>query len=412
MARILLSAYACEPGRGSEPGVGWSWAIELARLGHHVSVVTRTANRWAIERDNHRDSRDVRFIYYELPDWLLNWRKLPGGKALYYVLWQFFVVRHLRRLFPILPFDLVHHVTYVSARYPSFMGSLGIPFWFGPVSGGESVPLQLRAGFPAGQRRREQLRALSNFLVRLDPWMRRTFRQADRILVTKDTLALVPERWRHRCMVRLAIGLSDRYGHIGRLTGSPGAPGLRLIYVGRLLEWKGVDIALHVISKVRQSHPDIHFTIIGDGPAKPRLVKLCQDLDLEHIVRWVPWLPQSELAGHYRTADLLFFPSLRDSGGMVVLEALANGLPVLCTTLGGPGRIVNSTCGRAVSVEGRTADQLADAMAAALLELISNPDLLKSWAEGARMRAHQFDFADLVRSIYPVPSARPIAQQA
>jgi glycosyltransferase involved in cell wall biosynthesis len=412
MARILLSAYACEPGRGSEPGVGWSWATELARLGHQVSVVTRTANRAAIEQVGRQDREDVRFIYYELPRWILRWRKSRGGKTLYYVLWQFFAVRHLRRLFPALPFDLVHHVTYVSARFPSFMGSLGIPFWFGPVSGGESVPLQLRAEFPAAQRWREQLRALSNFLVRVDPWMRRTFRQADRILVTKDTLALVPERWRHRCMVRLAIGLSDRYRHTAPLPGNRRAPGLQLIYVGRLLEWKGVDIALRAIGQARHSRPDLRFTVVGDGPAKPRLIGLCQDLKLQQIVRWIPWLPQSELAGHYRTADLLFFPSLRDSGGMVVLEALAHGLPVLCTTLGGPGRIVNSTCGRAISVDGRTAEQLADAMAEALLELTSNPDLLKSLREGARARAHQFDFADLVRSIYPVPSPRPLARQA
>ena len=144
MARILLSAYACEPGRGSEPGVGWTWATELAAIGQHVTVITRSANRPAIEQ---LPVSGLNFLYFDLPRWIQRCRKYPGGKALYYILWQFFAARHLLRLFPAPPFDVVHHVTYVSARFPSFMGSLGIPFWFGPVSGGETVPVRLRSGF-------------------------------------------------------------------------------------------------------------------------------------------------------------------------------------------------------------------------------------------------------------------------
>ena len=145
MAQILLSAYACEPDRGSEPAVGWSWAVELARSGHQVWVLTRAGNRAAIER---RPSSNVNFIYYDLPRWMQMWRTGFAGKRLYYVLWQWFAARHIRKLFPEMPFDVVQHVTYVSVRYPSFMGSLGIPFYFGPVSGGEKVPARLRKGFP------------------------------------------------------------------------------------------------------------------------------------------------------------------------------------------------------------------------------------------------------------------------
>ena len=211
MARILLSAYACEPDRGSEPGVGWTWATELARIGHEVSVITRADNRPTIESNAQHRSLNLTFLYYDLPTWVQHWRRFPGGKRLYYVLWQWFAVRYLRHLFSALPFDVVHHVTYVSARYPSFMGSLGIPFLFGPVSGGEGIPPRLRSGLSAGARFQEWLRDLSNFLVRFDPLMRHTFRQAERILVTRDTLELIPRRWRHKCEVQLAIGLAEPY---------------------------------------------------------------------------------------------------------------------------------------------------------------------------------------------------------
>ena len=404
MSRILLSAYACEPGRGSEPGVGWSWATELARLGHQVTVVTRAANRRAIEQEAPRLLQTIRFLYYDLPPWIQHWRSCPGGKTLYYILWQWFAVRQIRQLFSTLPFDVVHHITYVSARYPSFMAALGIPFWFGPVSGGEVVPPLLRAGFSAGQKRREWLRDISNFLVALDPLMRRTFRQAERILVTRDTLALVPRRWRHKSTVHLAIGLSNPDITATSCQAKHSAHDFRLLYAGRLLEWKGVDIALRAVAQVRQSHPHIRFTIVGDGPAKDRLAALTRELGLEDIVSWFGWLPQRAVLEHYRTADVLLFPSLRDSGGMVVLEALADGVPVLCTDLGGPGIIVNPTCGRAIATAGRNLEQLACDLASALLEIVTVPNMLESLSYGAKVRAREFNFQDLVRSVYLPPS--------
>src|SRR5208282_3662094 len=104
--RILLSAYACEPGRGSEPGVGWGWATELARSGHQVWVLTRTDNRAAIERDTGASGPCLSFIYYELPEWVQRWRRFSAVKPLYYILWQWAAARYIRKLFPQIPFDI------------------------------------------------------------------------------------------------------------------------------------------------------------------------------------------------------------------------------------------------------------------------------------------------------------------
>ena len=409
MARILLSAYACEPGRGSEPAVGWSWATELARLGHQITVVTRSANRAAIEHGA-CNSENLCFCYYDLPAWIQRCRRIPGGKTLYYILWQWFAVRRIRRVFPALPFDIVQHVTYVSARFPSFMGSLGIPFCFGPVSGGECVPRSLRARFSFTERWRERLRDLSNLLVPFDPLMRRTFEQAGRIVITRDTLRLVPPRWRHKAQIQLAVGL-QRHGAAGNFrTAARHHRELSLLYVGRLLDWKGVDIALRAVSRLKSVRPDIRFTIVGQGPGRERLIKLSNKLGLQKTVRWVSWMPQPALARYYRAADLLLFPSLRDSGGMVVLEAMAEGLPVLCTDLGGPGLIVNATCGRAIRTAGRTPQQLGDAFANAVQEIMVVPHILESLSYGARARAHEFNFSNLVQALYPSAEARMVRQ--
>ena len=346
MTRILLSAYACEPDRGSEPAVGWNWACELSRLGHQVSVLTRADNRAAIES---KALAHVKFIYYDLPHWVQLGRAFPAGKLLYYVLWQWFAVRHIRAQFPELPFDVVQHVTYVSIRYPSFMGSLGIPFYFGPVSGGERVPAKLRKGFSIRGRWREWLRDLSNRLVLLDPLLRRVFRQAEKIIVTRDTVSLVPRRWRHKCEIQLAIGLTGEYLNKASRVSQRRESGWHLLYVGRLLELKGVDIALRAVRQLKQWQPDVRFTIVGDGPSRSRLAKLAETLKIAENVEWVGWVPQHAMQDYYRSADLFVFPGLRDSGGTAVLEAMAHGLPVVCTELGGPGVMVNERCGRVLT---------------------------------------------------------------
>ncbi len=90
MSKVLLSAYACEPGRGSEPEVGWRWAVELAGLGYQVWVLTRANNRAAIERGlaSRAPIPSLHFVYYDLPGWARWWKKGGRGVRLYYVLWN------------------------------------------------------------------------------------------------------------------------------------------------------------------------------------------------------------------------------------------------------------------------------------------------------------------------------------
>jgi glycosyltransferase involved in cell wall biosynthesis len=409
MARILLSAYACEPDRGSEPVLGWGWATELVRDGHQVWVLTRADNRPAIERNPLAANPNLNFVYFDLGAFAQQLRKGPG-KILYYVLWQWWAVRHIRKLFPALPFDVVQHVTYASGRYPSFMAALGIPFYFGPVCGGETVPDGMRSNFSVAQRCHERLRDLSNFVVPWDPVMRWVFRRAEKLLVTRETVSLVPMRWRHKCRTQLAIGLTTDYlNHVDARTPHSGRQ-YRLLYVGRLLEWKGLDLALQAVAQLKQTQHDIHFTVVGDGPAGTRLHRLAEELGLCEIVEWVPWVPHDQVQEYYRAADVFRFPSLRDSGGMAVLEAMAHGVPVVCTDLGGPGVIVNPYSGCAVPTQSRNAAQIVRGLVEALQDIAVTSALREVLAAGARARAHKFRFETLVASLYqPVtlPGATP-----
>lgn len=403
MSRILLSAYACEPGKGSEAEVGWMWATELEAAGHEVWVITREANRGAIESvPTPRSKPGLHFVYYDLPRWMRKWKHGGRGVHWYYALWQWGAYRLARRLVNTLQFDCVQHVTFVGLRAPSFMGRLGLPFVLGPVSGGECVPPLLRKEFSNSARLREAVRDAANRLVKADPTMREGFRCADRILVaTAESRALVPRAFQEKCEVQLGIGLSREYLGWTGLRHKSRDGELRLLYAGRLLEWKGVDLALRALRELKDHGVPAAFTIVGAGPAERSLKTLAAELDVSDAVRWVPWVPQADLHEHYYEHDVLLFPSLRDSGGMVVLEALAHGLPVVCTDLGGPGAIVNERCGRVVATAGLTSAETVAELGRLLLELSRDRVLLNKLSRAARSRAWQFDFQKVVTQLHP-----------
>ena len=400
--RVLLSAYACEPARGSEPGIGWNWARHLAEAGHEVCVLTRANNRLAIESAlREMPVRRLRFAYYDLPAWARWWKRGGRGVHLYYLLWQWGAFRVARQLHRARPFDVVHHITFGVFRQPSFMAYLGPPFVFGPVGGGEHAPLRLWNGTPWRARFSERVRELANRLVRHDPIMRGVFTRASVILCkTRATFESIPEIYRERCRLLLEVGMDHLAGQGAPLGGGRG--GLRALYVGRLLHWKGLHLALRAFARFLGTDPQATFTIVGKGPAYASLRTLARELEIAHAIRWVPWLERERVLELYAEHDVFLFPSLHDSSGNAVLEALSRGLPVICLDNGGPAAIVDETCG--LTVPATSPEATINGLVAALQTLSSDTERRRRMALAARERAdREFSWtaqADRMTGIY------------
>ena len=178
----------------------------------------------------------------------------------------------------------------------------------------------------------------------------------------------------------------------------PGPP--RLLFAGRLLYWKGAHIAIQALAELMRVSPDAQLTIVGKGTEEGRLRATAVAHGVAGNVRFVPWLPQEKLFEEYQTHDLFVYPSLHDSSGNVVLEALSFGLPVVCLDLGGPAQIVTSDAGVIVSTAGRDTGQVAAAMAAAILRVLGSSELLTELSRGAVARAVKFTLADRVAQFY------------
>lgn len=397
--KILLSAYACEPHKGSEPGVGWNWMRALINQGHNVTVITRENNRAVIEQEIRSLSLPVTMAYYDLPAWCRKWKHWPGGLYLYYLAWQFGAYRRARKLHKMMPFDLVHHITFVTFRQPSFMGGLGIPFILGPVGGGETSPRQLRAGMNLSGRLRELLRNLLIGAARFDPLMIRTYSKASRIAcTTRDTLQRIPSRFHNKCLVIPAIGIDPPI--LATKPTVPSAP--RFLFIGRLLYWKGLHLILRAMPEVLRNVSDAHLTVIGEGSDAHWLKQVAESCGIQAHVTWVSSLPHNEISAAFRDHTALVFPSLHDSGGMVVLESLAAQVPVICLALGGPGVFIDSSCGISIDTNNQPEDEVEHALASAMIQLAQNESIRHQLSMNCLSRAHTFTWSIAAGQLYSI----------
>lgn len=425
---ILVSAYACEPDRGSEPGQGWNWALAWARMGHRVWVLTCRAHHEKTIRESLAArplpadlAERLTFIYHDPDRWPGPGYENPRFVRSHYLAWQWTVRKVAARLHEQHGFDLIHHVSWGVVRQPSFLGDLGAPLVFGPVGGGERTPWKMRRGFSAKGHVMEVLRDTLNGAVRIDPMMRRTFAQAAAILCkTSESAELVPPAYRDKTRVFLEVFV-DPATLTGPREDIADGP-FRVLYVGRLLHWKGAHLALAAFARLAEAVPDARLTLVGKGPERDRLHAQAADLGVADRVDWHEWVAQPDLHAMYDDHSTFLFPSLHDSSGNVVLEALAHGLPVVCLGLGGPKEMVDDTCGRVIPAAGRTIEQVVADLGDALIDLHRAPDTHRALSHGAATRAASFS-ADvrpeaLVRLVQEVgqltitPQVQPAARTA
>jgi glycosyltransferase involved in cell wall biosynthesis len=386
--KILLSAYACEPNRGSEPGVGWHWALEIAKRGHEVWVLTRKNNQAVIESYFKAaiQPNNLHFIYYDLPQSLSFWKKGGKGVHAYYFLWQIGIYFLVKKLHKKIGFNAIHHITFVTIHQPSFLHLIKkVPFFYGPTGGGDIVPIRFLSSFPLKERIKEHLIRLQGIFLPFDPLRRLMFHRAKLVAANSErTKNCLPAKCRKSTMLNLAIGTTVTNTE---LTIKPSNHKFKLLFVGNFLHWKGLHLLIKAFNTLDKNQ--FSLTLIGKG-------KFLIPKGIEHI----KWLPQHELLTKFKTYDLFVFPSYRDSGGMVVLEALSSGLPVIALDLGGPGQIVNDSCGKAIKTSGKTEADLIQNIVQIVKELHTQPERLAQMRKGAIHRAQEFSWTNTVDKIY------------
>lgn len=390
--KVLICAYAClrDPdrrfGSGGEGLLGWNIVKQLARF-HRIFVLTCSQVRQAVEEALKTDPiPNVYFYYIDLPRWLRPLGCFGGGVQLYAYLWQlkaYFVARHLHRQ---LHFDVFHHVTYANDWMASFIGALlPVPYIRGPGGGAHRTPKGFLREYSLLGRLWERLRAIGQWLFRHDPFFVLGQRQSRTILVCNhEALEAIPKRWRHKAHLFPVNGISARDLTLLTSAKTPGNR-FRVLSAGKLIRLKGFALAIKAFKIFVESHPEAELEIVGDGPERPYLEALVRQLQAQ--VQLPNWLPREELLTKMGLCDVFLFPSLRDGGGAVVVEAMAAGKPVICLDVGGPSLHITDECG--MKIAPHSPKQAVKNIAAALERLYKDRELCLRMGRAARERAEQ-----------------------
>jgi glycosyltransferase involved in cell wall biosynthesis len=400
--KVIVSAFACHPpstaGAGAEETIlgsgesilGWNLVKQIARK-NDVWVITQRRNRPGVLRAvANGEMAGVRFRFIDFPFWpSALWRR-QITLHFYYYFWQVMAWRAARRLHANVRFDLAHHVTYASDWMPSFIGAfLPVPFVWGPVGGGQSTPKGFFRSYPLAGKMEEIERSLSQWTGRVLLLSRRRCAiKARAILVcNRDTRDRFPKKHLPKIKFFPVTGMEAEDAALPLEPREPGAP-LRVLTSGRLVYWKNFGAAIEAFSRFSTGGPEARFNIVGEGPEAGRLRDLAERLGLRGKVSFTPWLPQKELWQAMRASDIFLYPSLREGGGAVVVEAMANGLPVICLDSAGPGFHVRDGWGIKVPPAGP--ETIVGGMADGLSRLAADPILRRDMSLAARKRAADF----------------------
>ena len=388
--KVLISAFSCGPGRGSDPGVGWNWVQQVSRR-HEVWLITTDEYQEDIER---AITPNIHVTF--LPAYR-TWSRLqkmfiPGLDWLYYYCWQWKAYQAGRRLHAEVGFDLAHNVTFASWRVPSFLCLLPVPMVWGPVGGGGAIPAGLRGELGWKGRLFEGIRHLCQQASRYDPLVRLTMRRATVILAgNQETAQLVPASRHSKVRLMSCGGMSPKERLMAVVPGEKPA-GFIILFVALLRPLKGGSLAIRAMQRLSSRRADAKLLFLGGGgQERARLEALVRELGLAGQVQFLGGLPRAQVLGWMEASDALLFPSLRDSGPMVVLEAMNAGKPVVCLDLGGPGFFVTEKCG--IKVKPGNPEQVISDLAAALEKLAGDPGLRRAMGEAGRQRVREtFDW--------------------
>ncbi|MDA1194539.1 MAG: glycosyltransferase family 4 protein [Planctomycetota bacterium] len=405
--RVLVSAYACNPYRGSEDAVGWGW-LRAAAKNHDVHVITAAfqqehVERWQAEHpDDDRNPtfhyvRPRRFHYGPSKSWLrIESSFLKPLMNLAYAHWLRDAGRLAKSLDEQHAFALVHLVTYVGYRFPGTYWSMRPPFVWGPIGGLENTAWRLLPSIGSFGAVYHAVRNIINAAQkRMLPSARKAF-QAARVVIaaTAGIQRQIKKHYRVHAEVLCEVGLSGEIDTQSS-TREPGEP-LRLAWSGLHLPRKALLFLLHALAQVDKSLA-WELVVLGRGPCTADWKQIADDLGLEPHIRWTGWIEREAALQEMRAAHVFVITSIEDLTSTVLIEALGHGLPVVCPDHCGFADVVTADCGVKVAVD--TPESLRLGLARAIEALGRDEDERRRLAKGALVRAADYTWDEKARRL-------------
>lgn len=390
---MLLIAEAANPEWVSVPLAGWSHAAALCDVAD-AHVVTQIRNRDAIERFGWREGREFTAIdseaigkpLFQFGDMLrrvtgMGWTTSTAVAALSYYYFEHLLWQRFRSDIENGRYDIVHRVTPLTPTAPSLIAKrcrrAQVPFVWGPVNGGLPWP----KGYDDVRHAEGEWLSYVRDVYRLLPGYRSTRADASAILVGSRATWEQLGPYTEKCVYIPENAIDPK--RFPEAASPPAQGPLRVVFIGRLVPYKGADVLLEAAGPLIEAGK-LELEILGDGPQMPQLRALAESYGLDSGRLLPGWIPHQELQARLAQFHVFGFPSIREFGGAVVLEAMATGIVPIVVDYGGPGELVTRQSGFAVPIGPRRS--LVEGVRTILSRLSDDRSELKRMAECGRAR--------------------------
>lgn len=378
--KILYDCFSCSPYYGSDEGIGWAWPFYMSQY-HDIWALVRNDRRADIEDYCKKNNfNGVHFIYCDIPDSLnFYYKHKKKGKngtldfLLYQYMWQFVAYKAAKKLHKKIKFDLVHHVCTNDFRILGKMYKLDIPLIIGPIGGAQQTPSALQY-YVRYHKKSEDLRLFFNKLFSSCVGYKQALNKASKIYFSNyETLEYLSSKIKDKSKCQIMTEVA-----------CPVLPEPKIwmkkeqvtfLWAGRMDFRKGLELLFEAI-KALQKNDTWKVILCGSGKESEYYRKIISAFNLSDNVTLVGQLAYSEMSEWYKKADVFVFPSLRETTGTVIIEAMSHSLPVICLKQGGGALIVTDECGFPIS--GTTKEEYIINFRDAMLKCIEDYSCIKA----------------------------------
>lgn len=390
---ILINAYACAPNWGSEQGMAWHWIIELAKM-HNLYVITEGEWKKEIEeavalldvKDNihfyyNPVSDKIRTMCWNQGDWRFYW---------YYRKWQKKTLTIARQICSEHRIDIIHQLNMIGFREPGYLWDIyDTHYIWGPVGGMEIVPLKYLSGMPLSKKTKYIVKNMLNHLqIRYSTRVCKAIHRADIVIAaTQGTYNSFVKLHHIKPVYMNEAGCTISEQHTAH---NFNKDQLDILWVGRFLDTKKLDIAIRTIAKVKDLPIFLHIVGSGSDAENAMYQQMADKMGISNNIKWYGKLANKKVQEMMNQMDLFLFTSVLEGTPHVVLEAITNCLPILCIDTCGQGQLVNETIGWKVPLTNPR--QNSTDFAVILRRIIIDRDEIKQKSDNCKQRQRELSW--------------------
>ena len=372
----LISAYSVNPYKGSEDSIGWNWVLQYEKNykeGDRIILLTKKFN----EKDTRRGLKEfniqhVELVIVDVPN-ALNWfrEKHSAFHHMYYILWQHWAwlwVKHSG-----IRFDVIHHVTMNDYRIPSEMyKAKGAKVIWGPMGGAQVTPKPLKV-----YEKNQLVASFREFVNRScswNPFYKKALRSYYKIYcINNETQKQISRIVGKDVPLMPELALRDEYKNLPIRKGNNDI--LKIVFVGRLIGKKGIAFLVDALS-LMPTDMNWELLIFGDGDDHALIEKQIADSGIGKNVKLMGNRTLNQIAEAYQQADVFVLPSLRETSGNVLLEAMAYAVPIVAFDTSFCRLLKEVDCGVFINTE-QALDNIKEDYCKAIVTLGQDKELAK-----------------------------------